>query len=157
SEKGRLFAGPMRRNMTAEQVVDSLFLSVGKRFDCEELNLNPAGDRPPKQFLNMGAPPRAWQLTALSNATDRPAVAVPIAHSRVGVLTLSGWRPPRQFPVTTRDVAASPMQTLILANGIMGTRIVRLSDDSAFTGLSLEGLSLDQLVEETFLRVLSRP
>src|SRR5262249_50709969 len=66
SENGRLFAGPMRRNMTAEQVVDSLFLSVGKRFDCEELNLNPAGDRPPRQFLNMGAPARAWQLTALS-------------------------------------------------------------------------------------------
>jgi hypothetical protein len=49
------------------------------------------------------------------------------------------------------------MQTLILANGIMGTRIVRLSDDSAVTGLSLEDLSLDKLLEETFLRVLSRP
>jgi hypothetical protein len=39
----------------------------------------------------------------------------------------------------------------------MGTRIVRLSDDSAFTELSLQDLTLDQLVEETFLRVLSRP
>src|SRR5207249_2306470 len=75
SPAGRLFAGPARRNLTAEQVVDSLFLSVGKRFDCEELNLNPAGDRPPKQFLNMGAPGRAWQLTALSNERDRPALA----------------------------------------------------------------------------------
>ncbi len=157
SEKGRLFAGPMRRNMTAEQVVDSLFMSVGKRFDCEELNLNPAGDRPPKQFLNMGAPARAWQLTALSNERDRPALALPIAQSLVDVMTTFGWRQSRQNPVTTRDDAASPMQTLILANGIMGTRIVRLSDDSAFTGLSLEDLSLDQLVEETFLRVLSRP
>jgi hypothetical protein len=157
SPKGRLFAGPARRNLTAEQVVDSLFLSVGKRFDCEELNLNPAGDRAPKQFLNMGAPNRAWQLTALSNERDRPALALPIAQSLVDVMTTFGWRQSRQNPTTTRDDAASPMQTLILANGIMGTRIVRLSDDSAFTELSLEDLSLDKLIDETFLRVLSRP
>src|SRR5437867_4760382 len=157
SGKGTLFAGPMRRNMTAEQVVDSLFLSVGKRFDCEELNLNPAGDRPPRQFLNMGAPRRAWQLTALSNERDRPALALPIAQSLVDVMTTFGWRQSRQNPVTTRDDAASPMQTLILANGIMGTRIVRLSDDSAFTELCLQDLSLDRLLDETFLRVLSRP
>src|SRR5436189_5701392 len=86
SEKGRLFAGPMRRNLTAEQVVDSLFLSVGKRFACEEMNLNPAGDRPPSQFLNMGTPERAWQLTALSNDGDRPALAVPIAQSQIAVI-----------------------------------------------------------------------
>ena len=49
------------------------------------------------------------------------------------------------------------MQTLILANGILGTRIVRLSDDSAFTALCLRDLPLEKLVEETFLRVLSRP
>jgi uncharacterized protein DUF1553 len=157
SEKGRLFAGPMRRNLTAEQVVDSLFLSVGKRFDCEELNLNPAGDRPPRQFLNMGSPGRAWQLTALSNERDRPALALPIAQSLVDVMTTFGWRQSRQNPATTRDDAASPMQTLILANGIMGTRIVRLSDDSAFTELALQDLPLDRLLEETFLRVLSRP
>ena len=156
-EKNRLFAGPMRRNLTAEQVVDSLFLSVGKRFDCEELNLNPAGDRAPSQFLNMGSPSRAWQLTALSNERDRPALALPIAQSLVDVMTTFGWRQSRQNPVTTRDDAVSPMQTLILANGIMGTRIVRLSDDSALTELCLRDQALDKLIEETFLRVLSRP
>jgi len=30
-----------------------------------------AGDRAPKQFLNMGAPGRAWQLTALSTSGPR--------------------------------------------------------------------------------------
>jgi hypothetical protein len=49
------------------------------------------------------------------------------------------------------------MQTLILANGIMGTRIVRLSDGGAFTELCLQDHPLDKLIEETFLRVLSRP
>jgi hypothetical protein len=157
SEKNRLFAGPVRRNLTAEQLVDSLFLSVGKRFDCEEMNLNPAGDRSPAQFLNMGTPSRAWQLTALSNERDRPALALPIAQSLVDVMTTFGWRQSRQNAVTTRDDAPSPMQTLILANGIMGTRIVRLSDGGAFTDLCLQDQGLDKLVEETFLRVLSRP
>ena len=157
AEKDRLFAGPVRRNLTAEQMVDSLFLSVGKRFACEEMNLNPAGDRPPSQFLNMGTPDRAWKLTALSNERDRPALALPIAQSLIDVMTAYGWRQSRQNPVTTRDDAASPMQSLILANGIVGTRIVRLSDDSAITALSLQDQPLERLIDETFLRVLSRP
>jgi hypothetical protein len=156
SPEARVFAGPLRRNMTAEQLVDSLFLASGKRMNCEELNLNPAGDRPASQFLNMGAPERAWEITALSNERDRPALALPIAQSLVDMLTAYGWRQSRQNAVTTRDDAASPMQTLILANGILGTRIIRLSDDSAFTALCLRDVSLDKLLEETFLKVLSR-
>jgi hypothetical protein len=152
-----LFAGPLRRNLTAEQLVDSLFLASGKRMNCEELNLNPAGDRAPSQFLNMGTPERAWEITALSNERDRPALALPIAQSLVDVMSAYGWRQSRQNAVTTRDDAASPMQTLILANGILGTRIVRLSDDSAFTALCLRDQPLEKLIEETFLRVLSRP
>ena len=112
---------------------------------------------PPSQFLNMGAPERAWEITALSNERDRPALALPIAQSLVDVMTAYGWRQSRQNAVTTRDDAASPMQTLILANGILGTRIVRLSDDSAFTALCLRDMPLEKLIEETSLRVLSRP
>src|SRR5215475_49012 len=99
----------------------------------------------------MGSPHRAWQLTALSNERDRPALALPIAQSLVDVMTTFGWRQSRQNAVTTRDDAASPMQTLILANGIMGTRIVRLSDDDAFSELGLQELPLEKLLEETFL------
>ena len=156
-EKTRLFAGPVRHNLTAEQLVDSLHQAVGKPFDCEEMNLNPAGDRPPSQFLNLGRPERGWQLTALSNERDRPALALPIAQSLVDVMTAYGWRQSRQNPSTTRDDAASPMQTLILANGILGTRIVRLSDDSAFTAMSLKDQTLEQLIDEMFLRILTRP
>ena len=156
AEKSRLFAGPVRHNLTAEQLVDSLHLAVGKPFDCEEMNLNPAGDRPPSQFLNLGRPERGWQLTALSNERDRPALALPIAQSLVDVMTAYGWRQSRQNPSTTRDDAASPMQTLILANGILGTRIVRLSDDSAFTVMSLKDQPLEQLIDEMFLRILTR-
>ncbi|HEU0007627.1 MAG TPA: DUF1553 domain-containing protein [Terriglobia bacterium] len=155
--KSRFFAGPLHRRMSAEQLVDSLHQSVGKSFASEELNLNPAGDRPLRQFLNLGAPKRAWEMTALSNERDRPALALPLAQSIVDVLTTYGWRQSRQNPITTRDDAPSPMQTLILANGILGTRMVRLSDDNAFTELCLQPLPLDGLLQETFLRVLSRP
>lgn len=157
SAEKRLFAGPARRNMTAEQLVDSLHLAAGKPFDCEEMNLNPAGDRPAKQFLNLGKPERAWQMTALSNERDRPALALPIAQSIVDVMTTFGWRQSRQNAATERDDAASAMQTLILANGVLGTRIARLSDDSVFTELALSNLPADKLVDETFMRVLSRP
>ncbi|MDA2931401.1 DUF1549 and DUF1553 domain-containing protein [Acidobacteria bacterium AH-259-O06] len=153
----RLFAGPAHRRMSAEQLVDSLHQSVGKNFLSEELNLNPAGDRPPRQFLNLGKPRRAWEFTALSNERDRPALALPMAQSNVDVLTAFGWRQSRQSPLTTRDDAPRELQTLILANGILGTRIVRLSDDSAITELCLQDLSLEELLQETFLRVLSRP
>lgn len=156
SASKRLFTGPLRRRLSAEQLVDSLHLAVGKTFDCEELNLNPAGDRPPSQFLNMGRPERAWQMTALSNERDRPALALPIAQSLVDVLTTYGWRQSRQAPASTRDDAASPMQTLILANGTLGTRIVRLSDDNAVTELALKDQPLDALLRQTFLRFLSR-
>lgn len=157
SPSKRLFAGPLRRRLSAEQLVDSLHLAVGKNFQCEDLNLNPAGDRAPTQFLDMGRPTRAWQLTALSNERDRPALALPIAQSLIDVMSAYGWRQSRQNPATTRDDGASPMQTLILANGVLGTRIVRLSDDSAFTALALQDIPLRRLISDTFFRVLSRP
>jgi hypothetical protein len=154
--KDRLFAGPMRRHLSAEQLVDSLFCASGKSFSCEELNLNPAGNRPLNEFLNLGSPRRAWQFTALMNERDRPALALPIAQSIVDVLTTFGWRQSRQNPMTVRQDTPSAMQTLLLANGIMGTRITRLSDDSAFTELALEDRSLGELINETFLRVFTR-
>jgi len=49
------------------------------------------------------------------------------------------------------------MQTLILAKRILGTRIVRLSDDSAFTRALPAGSAAGEADRETFLRVLSRP
>jgi uncharacterized protein DUF1553 len=152
----RLFVGPVRRRMSSEQLVDSLHRAVGKSFNCEELNLNPAGNRPLTEFLNMGKPQHAWEFTALMNERDRPALALPVAQSVVDVLCTFGWRQARQNPATTRDDSPSPMQTLLLANGIMGTRVVRLSDDSDFTQLALANRPLDNLVNETFLRVLSR-
>ncbi len=157
SERDALVAGPVPRRLSAEQLVDSLHLAVGKSLDSEDLNLNPLGDRPLRQFVNMGTPERAWEMTALSNERDRPSLALPRAQALVDVLTTFGWRQARQDPASTRDDGPSPMQTLMLANGPMGTRITRLSDDSGFTRLALEDRPLDEMVRETYLRLLSRP
>lgn len=155
-EAGALFAGPRRRYMSAEQVVDSLHLVAGKSLDSEELNLNPRGDRALRQFLNMGTPERAWEATALSNERDRPSLALPRAQAIVDLLSAYGWQQSRQGPSSSRDDGPSPMQTLALANGATGTRGVRLSDDSYFTHLTLQDRSLDEMIDTVFLRALTR-
>ena len=152
----KLFVGPLRRSMSAEQLVDSLHAVAGKRLDSEELNLNPLGDRSLRQFLNMGTPQRAWEMTALSNERDRPSLALPRAQAVVDLLSAHGWRQSRQSPLSDRDDHPSPMQTLALANGSTGVRSIRLSDDSYFTRLALENRPLDEMVDAVFLRALTR-
>ena len=56
SAEVRLFAGPVRRRMSAEQLVDSLFAVAGKPFGSEELCVDPEGRRPPTEMLNLGVP-----------------------------------------------------------------------------------------------------
>ena len=155
-EAAKLFAGPTRRQMSAEQLVDSLHAVAGKGLDSEELNLNPLGNRSLSQFLNMGTPQRAWEMTALSNERDRPSLALPRAQAIVDILSSHGWRQSRQSPASSRDDSPSPMQALALANGSTGVRVTRLSDDSFFTRLALEDRPMEEMVDEVFLRTLTR-
>ena len=152
----RLFASPARRRLTAEQIVDSLFQVAGKEFDCEELNFDLDGRRPVKDFLNAGKPQRAWEFVGLSNERDRPALAKPAAQTITDVLLNFGWRDSRAEPRSTREEAPNVLQPASIANGILGARITRLSDDSAFTAMALHDQPLDQLITQLFQRVLSR-
>jgi hypothetical protein len=154
--ESRLFAAPARRRMSAEQLVDSMFLAVGKSFGSEELCLDVDGRRPITEFLNLGTPRRAWEFTSLSNERDRPALSLPVAQSIVDVLTAYGWRESRQNPITVRDETPTPLQPLVLANGVVGNRITRLSDDSAITALCLNDRPLPDLVRAVYRQVLSR-
>ena len=155
-EAAKLFAGPVRRQMSAEQLVDSLHAVAGKGLDSEELNLNPLGNRSLRQFLNMGSPERAWEMTALSNERDRPSLALPRAQAIVDMLSAYGWRQSRQSPASKRDDSPSAMQSLALANGSTGVRVTRLSDDSFFTSLALDERPLGEMVDEVFVRTLTR-
>ena len=91
-----------------------------------------------------------------SNERDRPALAKPRASVVTDVLSAFGWRESRAEPRSTRDLDANVLQPALLANGTLGGRIVRLSEDSAFTALSLDAQPVAALVERIFLRVLSR-
>ena len=152
----RLFASPARRRLTAEQIVDSLFQVAGKEFDCEELNFDLDAHRSVKDFLNAGTPQRAWQFVGLSNERDRPALAKPAAQTIADVLINFGWRDSRAEPKSTREEAPNVLQPASIANGVLGARITRLSDDSAFTALALRDQPVDNLVTQLFQRVLSR-
>ncbi|MGE3819183.1 MAG: DUF1553 domain-containing protein [Isosphaeraceae bacterium] len=155
-ERATLAALPARRRMSAEQVLDSVYAAVGKPFRAEELNLDPDGRRPPQDFLNLGVPTRAWQFTSLSNERDRPALSLPVAQSLVDVLETFGWRASRQDPITDRDEATTPLQPAMLANGVAAQRATRLSDDGAVTELCLKDQPAKDLVEDVYLRILSR-
>ena len=152
----RLFAAPMRRRLAAEQIVDSLFAVAGKEFHSEELTLDPEGRQKMADMLHLGRPTRSWQFTSLSNDRDRPALSLPVAQSIIDLLITFGWRDSRQNPLTIRDETPTPLQPLLLANGVVGTRITRVSDDSAFATLALKDQTPAQLVEALFERVLTR-
>jgi hypothetical protein len=152
----RLFSSPARRRMSAEQIVDSLFQVAGKDFDCEPLNFDLDARRTIKDFLNLGVPRRAWEFVGLSNERDRPSLGKPTAQPFTDVLTDFGWRDSRAEPRTVRDDAPNVLQPALLANGVLGARITRLSDDSAFTALALKEQPLDELITQLFHRVLSR-
>ena len=152
----RLFASPARRRLSAEQLVDSLFQIAGKEFDSDPLNFDLDGRRSIKDFVNLGVPRRAWEFVGLSNERDRPALAKPAAQVITDVLQNYGWRDSRAEPRSIREEAPNVLQPASLANGVLGARITRLSDDSAFTALALRDQPLDGLVTQLFQRVLSR-
>ncbi|MCH7688441.1 MAG: DUF1553 domain-containing protein, partial [Planctomycetes bacterium] len=155
-DKPYLFAAPLRRRMTAEQLVDSLFVVSGKQFHADRLNMDLDGTRPYSTFLNLGDPHRAWHFASLSNERDRPSLAIPFSQDFVSLMKAFGWRASRQDPLTIRDHDPSVLQPAVLANGVIGRRVTRLSDDSAFTELALENQPVQKLVDRVFLRTLTR-
>jgi len=157
TKNAQQFAGPQRRRLTAEQIVDSLFATAGKPFYSEPLSLDPEGRRSINTFLNLGAPRKAWEFTSLSNERDRPALALPMAQSMIDLLLAFGWRDARPNPLTVREEPATVLQPLSIANGVASNRAVRLSDDHAVTELALQDISLTDLIDQVFLRVLTRP
>ncbi len=154
----RLFAAQSRRRLSAEQLVDSMFVAAGKSMSVEEMNMDVDGRRPVKEFNNLGVPRRAWQFTSLSNERDRPALSLPRAQSIVDALVGFGWRESRQGALTVRDDVANVIQPATVGNGtLVHGRIARLSDDGALVDLALGERSPETFVHDVFLRFLSRP
>jgi hypothetical protein len=60
-------------------------------------------------------------------------------------------------PLTDREDDPSPLQTLVLANGVVGSQITRLTDDNQFTELAIKSKSIGNLIDKTVKRILTRP
>ena len=156
SEDAALFRGPLRRKMTGEQVVDSLFTAVGKPFRSEELTMDGDGRRDDKVFVHLGEPTRGWQLTPVSNERDRPSMTLPVAQSLVDLMSAYGWRQQRQEPLTHREDPLTALQPMALSNGTSSLRAIDFSDDSALTQAAIESETPHAFIETLFERILTR-
>ncbi len=156
SEQQKYFAGPTRKRMTAEQIVDSIYQAVGKKLPSERLTHNADARQIWVNFIDLGQPKKSWEMVAISNERERPSMALPQAQSVVDLLSAYGWRGERQDPVTDREATATPLQPLALANGTLLNRAVDISDSGEIVDLALEAENVEQLIDQLFLRVLSR-
>ncbi len=155
-EKVRVLAAPLRRRMTAEQVLDSLLLAAGKEMHTEEMTVDSDSSRLETSSINLGLPRRAWQFTTMGNERDRPSLSLPAAQLAVTLLETFGWRATRQDPLTYREKEPTVLQPAILANGVVARRIAQLSEDSQFVMLALAAETPADFVEVAFRQILSR-
>jgi hypothetical protein len=156
ADHASLYAVATRRRLTAEQLVDSLFDVSGKHFRAGDMNIDVDGSRSFQSSLNLGIPRRAWMFSSLSNERDRPSLALPYAQPFVTLLETFGWQESRQSPISQREEAATVLQPAIIANGTLGRRFTRLSDDSEFTRMTLQDRPVSELVDAVYQRVLTR-
>jgi hypothetical protein len=152
----RFFEAPQRRSMTAEQLVDSLFSSAGVPLFTEELTLDVEGHWDPETFVNYGFPKRAWEFVSTSTERERASLTLPMVNEIVSLMRAYGWRPNRAEPITDRDTETNVMQPGVLANSSLTLWVTGLSDYSELTTLAWEADSPEALVNELFLRFLTR-
>lgn len=155
-ETSPLFTSPAPRRLLAEQIVDSLFHATGKPFRTEEMNIDVDGKRALSNTLSLGQPRRAWMLASLSNERDRLSLTLPRIQAVSDVLTAFGWDPSRQTTINHRSTDPTALQPAIISNGTVGIWLTRLSDDHALTTLALRDQSPEELLDQLFLRLLTR-
>jgi hypothetical protein len=143
-----LFASPPSRRMRAEELTDSFHLIVGREFKSERIAY---------QAVDFGYPKRTWQIVSLSNEEDNAVLVKPLLQEIITTAKAFGWRDQRPDPVCVRNADPNPLQPLALANGELSDRLIKLTDQSAFTAMANESLTLDEFTDRLFLSTLSRP
>jgi len=150
------FAGPVRRQMSAEQLIDSLFVASGRPFDAGPMNVDIDGARNYSNSLNLGTPKRAWQFASLSNERDRPSLSLPFAQPFTSTMQAFGWTGSRQNPINHRRSSPNVMQPAMMNNGIVVRDNSRLDMVSDFTMLARQAETVENLIAITYQRILSR-
>ncbi len=152
----RFFEAPLRQKFSAEQLVDSLLTASGIPNYSEELTFDVEGIYPAQNFLNLGFPDRAWQMISTASDRDRPSLTLPKADSILAIMSANGWRDERAEPIAERLNEPNVIQPGMLANSLMGIWVTRLSDYSDLTGLAIEAEDPAALIDDLFLRYLTR-
>jgi len=152
----RLFNAPERRRMTAEQIVDSLFVATGQEMNVETMTVDPDGRRAAGSRNNFGTPHRSWMFVSLSNERDRPSLTFPYAAMVTEVLSAFGWSADRQAPKTDRETDPNVRQPAVMANSNLTINLTKAAHQSALADLAVESESVDALIDSVFLRLLSR-
>lgn len=150
------FPGPLRRRMSAEQIVDTLHQSLGVPMSVEPMTFVHDGRRALSNRQMLGQPDRAWMLASLNNERDRPSLSLPKARAVADVLQAFGWNGSRQMPVSRREMDPNLLQPGILANGVLTATLTRASAGSTLAQLAVEARSADDLLRQLFLRILTR-
>jgi Protein of unknown function (DUF1553)./Protein of unknown function (DUF1549)./Planctomycete cytochrome C. len=156
SPERQFFNAPIRRRMSAEQVIDSLHVAVGKKMDVEELTFSPEGGRAPGVRITLGVPDRAWKFVNLANERDRPSLSLPRARAIADIMEAFGWNGARQNPRTDREVEPNLLQPGVLQNSDAAVLFSRASVGSGLADLAVNATTPDQLLESLFLQILSR-
>ncbi len=155
-EMERLFASPRGRRMTAEQVVDSMHVAVGRTMNADELTFDPEARMKPPAQNNLGLPKRAWEFTSLSNERDRPALSLPRAAAVTQCMQAFGWTGARQEPINHRQTDPNVIQPGILSGGLLSIQLTRLTDNDSLTAAAMRAESVEGLVEQIFQDFLTR-
>jgi hypothetical protein len=143
-----LFAAQSPRRMGAEALVDSLHRAVHREFKSERMAYS---------AVDYGYPKRTWQIVSLSNEEDNAVLVRPVLQEIITMASTFVWRDQRPDPVTVRSTDPNPLQPLVMANGQLMDRLVRLSDASYYTHLSNREIGLGSFIQELLLNTLSRP
>lgn len=120
------------------------------------MNIDVDTSRPATLSLNLGPVTRAWQFVALGNERDRPSLSLPFAQHTVSLMEAFGWRGERQAPITSRETTPDALQPALMANGVAVKRASQFSDSSGFTNVALADHSVEEFIDELYLRILTR-
>jgi hypothetical protein len=151
-----VFRGPVRRRLTAEQVVDSLHVATAKPMRGEVQSFGQDGSQPRTTFPEMGRPSRAWQLICTASERDRISLGIPQVDMLNELLTAYGWRPQRQDPQERPDEMPTPLRPLALANGPAAAGLLDATPEAWLVEAATEAESPEQFVQLLSLAVLGR-
>jgi len=156
SPEMQFFVGPTRRRMSAEQIVDSLYVAMGQVMSVEEMTFAPEGGRTSQSRLTLGVPDRAWKFVNLANERDRPSLSLPRARAIADIMEAFGWSGARQSPRTDREIDPNVLQPGVLQNSDAAVLLTRASVQSGLAEIAVNAASPKELTETLFLTILNR-